>query len=49
MLKDSLNTYFISVCFGDKYIGENRKIVKAIYRELYQRIPSRSRAYVYRR
>ena len=22
MLKDSLNTYFISACFGDKYIGE---------------------------
>lgn len=50
MLKDSLNTYFISACFGDKYIGEKTgRSCKAIYRELYQRIPSRSRAYVYRR
>ena len=29
MLKDSLNTYFISACFGDKYIGEKpEEVVK---------------------
>ena len=27
MLKDSLNAYFISVCFGDKYIGEKPEAV----------------------
>ena len=35
MLKDSLNTYFISACFGDKYIGENPKEVIKQYTENY--------------
>ena len=45
MLKDSLNTYFISACFGDKYHRRKAgRSCKAIYRELYQRIPPRPRA-----
>ena len=33
MLKDSLNTYFISACFGDKYIGEYRRDLEPMYTE----------------
>ena len=35
MLKDSLNTYFISACFGDKYIGEKPEEVVKQYTENY--------------
>ena len=35
MLKDSLNTYFISACFGDKYIGEKSEEVIKQYTENY--------------
>ena len=33
MLKDSLNAYFISACFGDKYIGEKPENVVKQYNE----------------
>ena len=35
MLKDSLNAYFISVCFGDKYIGEKPEAVVKQYAKNY--------------
>ena len=35
MLKDSLNSYFISACFGDKYIGEKPEEVVKQYTENY--------------
>ena len=35
MLKDSLNAYFISACFGDKYIGEKPENVVKQYTENY--------------
>ena len=35
MLKDSLNAYFISACFGDKYIGEKPEEVIKQYTENY--------------
>lgn len=35
MLKDSLNSYFLSACFGDKYIGEKPKDVVKEYTEQY--------------
>ena len=35
MLKDSLNAYFISVCFGDKYIGEKPEAVVKQYAQNY--------------
>lgn len=35
MLKDTLNKYFISACFGDKYIGENPQEVVKQYTETY--------------
>lgn len=34
-LKDSLNTYFTSACFGDKYIGEDPKNAVKQYTEHY--------------
>ena len=37
MLKDTLNKYFISACFGEKYIGENPKEVVKQYTEAYIR------------
>ena len=37
LLKDTLNKYFISVCFGEKYIGENPKEVVKQYTEAYIR------------
>ena len=36
-MKDSLNTYFLSACFGEKYIGENPKEVVKQYTEAYIR------------
>ena len=35
MRKDSLNAYFISVCFGDKYIGEKPEAVVKQYAKNY--------------
>lgn len=35
MLKDSLNAYFISACFGDKYIGQQPTEVVKQYKENY--------------
>ncbi len=35
MLKDSLNSYFISACFGDKYIDEKPEEVVKQYTENY--------------
>lgn len=37
LLKDTLNKYFISACFGEKYIGENPKEVVKQYTEAYIR------------
>lgn len=37
LLKDTLNKYFISACFGEKYIGENPKEVVKQYTETYIR------------
>lgn len=35
ILKDSLNSYFISACFGDKFIGENPEEIVKRYTENY--------------
>jgi hypothetical protein len=37
LLKDTLNKYFISACFGEKYIGETPKEVVKQYTEAYIR------------
>ena len=37
LLKDTLNKYFISACFGEKYIGKNPKEVVKQYTEAYIR------------
>ena len=37
LLKDTLNKYLISACFGEKYIGENPKEVVKQYTEAYIR------------